>query len=216
VDGDVFGARAFASGWVEAYRNGLLVARRNIGYWWPHYADGGYVGLAFLNAQGAVVDDFGSGTVPGGETMMASGMSSMQVSPSPSGDSEFIVSPTLMNLKANVDPSISQGMPAVVGPKPYVLVPLPDASREKYLTVKPQGDRRDDFIKVIYDVAGSRIQIWRYDLEKGWIQQGRDLSVKFVVGDRFRALVQADGMLEIYRNGKLFAEREVGNSSSTR
>jgi hypothetical protein len=63
VNGDQFGARALADGTVEVYRNGVLIATRDISAW-PHNASGGYLGLWFGNAKDALVDDFGGGTIP--------------------------------------------------------------------------------------------------------------------------------------------------------
>lgn len=62
VDGDQFGARALADGTVEVYRNGGLLATCEVASW-SHYADGGYVGLWFIGAEDAVLDDFGGGTI---------------------------------------------------------------------------------------------------------------------------------------------------------
>ena len=65
VNGDQFGARATASGQVEVYRNGSLLATRNISAW-PYYAAGGFIGLFTINASNAVLDDFGGGDVSAG------------------------------------------------------------------------------------------------------------------------------------------------------
>ncbi|MEK7326405.1 MAG: hypothetical protein AAB217_14235, partial [Chloroflexota bacterium] len=64
VNGDRLGARAKADGTVEVYRNGTLLATRDV-TGWPYYANGGYIGLWFIGVTSAtVVDDFGGGTVP--------------------------------------------------------------------------------------------------------------------------------------------------------
>ena len=63
VNGDQFGARALSNGTVEVYRNGALIATRDISAW-PYNTSGGYIGLWFGNAKDARVDDFGGGTVP--------------------------------------------------------------------------------------------------------------------------------------------------------
>ena len=63
VNGDQFGARARADGTVEIYRNGVLLATRNVTAW-PHYASGGYLGIWFGNAKDALIDNFGGGNVP--------------------------------------------------------------------------------------------------------------------------------------------------------
>jgi hypothetical protein len=65
MDGDIFGARAFGDGTVEVYRNGTLLATRDITSW-AYYAEGGYIGLWFLGADDAILDDFGGGAFPGG------------------------------------------------------------------------------------------------------------------------------------------------------
>lgn len=63
VDGDTFGARARPDGIVEIYRNGELIGTRDVTSW-RFYDKGGYIGLWFLGAKGAILDDFGGGTVP--------------------------------------------------------------------------------------------------------------------------------------------------------
>ena len=49
------------AGQVKVYRNGTLLATRDV-TGWPYYAEGGYIGLWFINAGDAVLDDFGGGT----------------------------------------------------------------------------------------------------------------------------------------------------------
>lgn len=61
-DGDVFGARALANGMVEVYRNGELIGSRDVTTW-RFYDKGGYIGLWFIGARGAVLDDFGGGAL---------------------------------------------------------------------------------------------------------------------------------------------------------
>jgi hypothetical protein len=62
-NGDQFGARATASGALEIYRNGVLVATRDISGW-TFSSSGGRIGLWFINAGANLVDDFGGGTIP--------------------------------------------------------------------------------------------------------------------------------------------------------
>ena len=62
MDGDTFGARALGNGMVEVYRNGALLGARDITSW-RFYDKGGYIGLWFIGARGAVLDDFGGGTI---------------------------------------------------------------------------------------------------------------------------------------------------------
>ncbi len=65
VNGDQLGARAKANGMVEVYRNGSLLATRDV-TGWPYYANGGYVGLWFIStsSDSTFADDFGGGTMP--------------------------------------------------------------------------------------------------------------------------------------------------------
>jgi len=62
ANGDQLGARAKSNGDVEVYKNGTLLATRSVTAW-TYYNSGGRIGLAFVNASGAKVDDFGGGTV---------------------------------------------------------------------------------------------------------------------------------------------------------
>jgi len=62
VNGDQFGARAWENGTVEIYRNGVLLATREVTSW-PYYSSGGYLGLWFGNAKNVLIDDFGGGNV---------------------------------------------------------------------------------------------------------------------------------------------------------
>jgi hypothetical protein len=63
LNSDQFGARATASGVVEVYRNGALIATRDVSGW-TFNTSGGRIGLWFITASNAVVDDFGGGTTP--------------------------------------------------------------------------------------------------------------------------------------------------------
>lgn len=62
VDGDVFRARALGNGMVEVYQNDTMLGSRDITSW-KYYDKGGYVGLWFIGARGAMLDDFGGGTL---------------------------------------------------------------------------------------------------------------------------------------------------------
>ncbi|NWG34981.1 MAG: RHS repeat-associated core domain-containing protein [Chloroflexi bacterium] len=66
-NGDQFGARAKANGDVEVYKNGTLLGTRNVSSW-QYYASGGYIGLWFIDASDALLDDFGGGNVSSGPT----------------------------------------------------------------------------------------------------------------------------------------------------
>ena len=63
--GDTFKARAMAEGIVEVYRNDELLGTRDVTSW-SHYAEGGYIGLWFIDADGTLLDNFGGGTISNG------------------------------------------------------------------------------------------------------------------------------------------------------
>lgn len=68
ANGDVFGARATASGQVEVYRNSSLIGTRDVSAW-PHASKNGYIGLWFINGPTSLLDDFGGGNLgTGGAT----------------------------------------------------------------------------------------------------------------------------------------------------
>jgi hypothetical protein len=67
VNGDKFGARAKANGQVEVYKNGVLLATRDV-TGWPLFASGGYIGIWCLNDKGTFMDDFGGGAAVTGPT----------------------------------------------------------------------------------------------------------------------------------------------------
>ncbi|HRQ40404.1 MAG TPA: hypothetical protein PLD25_21025 [Chloroflexota bacterium] len=62
TNGDQFGARAWENGQVELFRNGVLLAVRDVTDW-PYYSGGGHIGLFMVNANATVLDDFGGGSV---------------------------------------------------------------------------------------------------------------------------------------------------------
>ncbi len=61
-DGDQLSARALADGTVEAYVNGRFVGEANAGSFFA--GKGGRIGLWFIVAADALLDDFGGGNVP--------------------------------------------------------------------------------------------------------------------------------------------------------
>jgi len=60
--GDVFGGRVYASGLVEMYRNGGIVASANVSSW-TDFNKPGRAGLWMINAPNASMDNFGAGAV---------------------------------------------------------------------------------------------------------------------------------------------------------
>ena len=70
ANGDRLGAQALANGSVNVYVNGTVRGAWNVAAW-PYAASGGYIGIFTLDAPGAVLDDFGGGTVgTGGATAL--------------------------------------------------------------------------------------------------------------------------------------------------
>lgn len=208
TNGDLLGVRARADGIVEVYRNSELVAVRNITSW-PYYAQGGYIGLSFYGAEGAVVDDFGGGTLAGGEMMMASTFSTFEAGPQSEGSIEFSVMSSQFDPATDLDRALLQIASTVSGQTAYVMIAKESAGEIVLDRSHSHRTLKDGDLRVLFDMAGQRIQILKYDSQKGWAQVNKDISVRFNVGDRFRLFLRADGTLEIYRNGKLLAKRDV-------
>jgi PKD repeat protein len=59
-DGDEYGARAFADGRVEVFRNRAKLGEVSV-TGWPFYAQGGRIGLWLIGAFNETLDDFGGG-----------------------------------------------------------------------------------------------------------------------------------------------------------
>ena len=62
VAGDRLGARAYANGQLEVYRNATKVGTRNL-VGWPFIDQGGYIGLTLDMVNRGTLDDFGGGDV---------------------------------------------------------------------------------------------------------------------------------------------------------
>jgi phosphatidylserine/phosphatidylglycerophosphate/cardiolipin synthase-like enzyme len=189
--GDQFGARALADGTVEVYKNGTLLATRDITSW-LYYNQGGYIGLWFSGAQNTKVDDFGGGAISGGQQSMLA-----------RATTERNVTAAQLNVTVNSATQFWQGVP--LGQTASVTFSSLQAS------VKPQsnGVWGEGTVQVLYDVPNQRIQVWMYDTTKGWMQIGKNIPVKFTAGDTFSVRALSDSTVEISRNGKLFARRRV-------
>jgi PKD repeat protein/lysophospholipase L1-like esterase/Mg-chelatase subunit ChlD len=193
-NGDQFGARAYADGTVEVYKNGTILATHDITSW-SYYDQGGYIGLWFIDAQDAVLDDFGGGTISGGQQSMMAGGSAPSTTKS--------IETAQLNMTVNTATQFWQG------------VPLDQTASVTFTSlqasVKPQsnGVWGEGTIQVLYDVPNQRIQVWMYDTTKGWTKIGKDIPVKFTAGDTFSVRALPDGTLEISRNGKLLAKRKI-------
>lgn len=64
-------------------------------------------------------------------------------------------------------------------------------------------------IDVVYDPIGHRIQVWTYSTANGWVQHGANLPVTFVNGDQFGAKANANGTIELFRNGNSLGVRDL-------
>jgi hypothetical protein len=203
VDGDTFGARALANGTLEVYRNGELQATRDITSW-SHYADGGYIGLWFIGAENAVLDDFGGGAISGGMESMSMAGGALE-----SQNAEMSLTPEQSDVTLTDANVFWQGVP--IGSKEEPSVTFRQLNREAGGLTKPQsnGVWGEGIVEVRYDVTNRRIQVWMVDTKNGWAKYGKDIPVKFTEGDAFKVRTHADGTVEIYRNGKLLARLDV-------
>jgi hypothetical protein len=193
-NGDQFGARAYGDGTVEVYKNGTLLAMRDITSW-SYYDQGGYIGLWFVDAQDAVLDDFGGGTISSGIQSMMAGGSAPSTTKS--------IEAAQLNMTVNTATQFWQGVPL----DQTAIVTF--SSLQASLKPQSNGVWGEGTVQVLYDVPNQRLQIWMYDATKGWMQIGKDIPVKFTAGDTFTVQVNSDGTLEISRNGKLLAKRKV-------
>jgi RHS repeat-associated protein len=66
----------------------------------------------------------------------------------------------------------------------------------------------EDIIQLMYDVPNGHIQVWKFE-GKTWMQQGKDIPLKFADGDVFTIFAGKDGTVEIRRNGKLLTTRQL-------
>jgi len=203
ANGDHLSVRAYADGMVEVYKNGILFGRRDITAW-PYYANGGYIGVGFVGASGAKVDDFGGGTLTSGmQSLLAGGGESSLAAAS----SESIEADP-WNVEFSSAGQFWQGVPLGTNQTASLTV----TNTQTNLRPKPEsnGVWGEGTVQVLYDVPNQSIQVWEYDTVKGWQQVGKDISSKFTTGDVFTARVLPDGTLELSRNGKLLAKRKVG------
>jgi hypothetical protein len=61
VAGDTIGARAYANGGVEVYRNGNLIGAGNVSAW-QYYSLGGKIGIWTIGSKNGLMDNFFGGT----------------------------------------------------------------------------------------------------------------------------------------------------------
>ena len=66
-------------------------------------------------------------------------------------------------------------------------------------------------IDVLYDPVNQRVQVWTYSSFGGWLQHGSNIPVTFANNDQFGARVNANGTVEIFRNGSSIGTRDVSS-----
>lgn len=120
LNGDQFGARAKANGIVEVYRNGTLLGSRDV-TGWTYAANGGYIGLWYINAGNASLDDFGGGTVAVGSTntplpLTPTGTSTSTSTSTPPHTTTF--TPTKSSTPTNTLTSTSTFTPTITSTSP--------------------------------------------------------------------------------------------------
>lgn len=64
-------------------------------------------------------------------------------------------------------------------------------------------------IEVLYNPAGSKVQVFTYTSSQDWVQRGADIPVSFAAGDQFGARAKSDGTVEVYKNGSLVGSRDI-------
>lgn len=205
ADGDRIGARALSDGTVEVYRNDELLATRDVSSW-PYYAEGGYIGLWFIGAEDAVLDDFGGGSIESGDGLMGrgeeSGLSGEGLSLEE--DLSFEAEYDPLNVVLSDAGVFWQGIPA--GFEGEAVLTLTTLGQD---TNKPQGNGAtgEGVIEVVYDIPAGMIRLWTNDPEIGWHQIGKNIPVEFAAGDQFSVRIAEDGLLGIYQNGSLVTQR---------
>lgn len=64
-------------------------------------------------------------------------------------------------------------------------------------------------IDVVYDPGNQRVQVWTFSTSGGWVQHGANIPVTFVNNDQFGARANANGTIEIFRNGSSIGTRDL-------
>ncbi|HQV92959.1 MAG TPA: amidase domain-containing protein [Anaerolineales bacterium] len=188
--GDQFGARALADGTVEVYKNGTLLATRDITSW-LYYDQGGYIGLWFSGAQNTRVDDFGGGAISSGQQSMLAGSTARSITADQ------------LNMTVNSVAQFWQGI-RLGHTASVTFTSLQDDAKPESNGVWGEGT-----VQVLYNIPNQLAQVWMYDTAIGWRQIGKDIPVAFAVGDQFYVRTAANGAVVIYKNGILLARRRV-------
>ncbi len=88
--GDRFGARAYANGTIEVYKNGVMFGSCSAGNW-PFTTSGGRIGVLTFDAQASRFDDFG-----GGDAVLDTNTKPHVVITSPLADAWFVEGDTIV------------------------------------------------------------------------------------------------------------------------
>jgi RHS repeat-associated protein len=181
----------------------VLQLQQNLGPGIPYFESrrGSHIGLWFIGAGDARLDNFGGGDVSGGESLVIEGPSN-PIS-TPAVDSFNMTSPDASPFWQGLTLGASQ--PSLI-----------TFSNVNGTIGKPRsnGVWGDNTVQALYDIPNNRIQLWRYDAQAGWIQSGADIPVTFASGDVFSARALSNGTVEIQRNGVLLATRVVTVASA--
>lgn len=98
--GDQYGARALADGTLEIYKNGSLVATRDV-HSWPGSSGEGYIGLWYADASAQKLDDFGGGNVNTSPTPTPFNTSTPTNTPTATNAPSITSTPTRTSTPAN-------------------------------------------------------------------------------------------------------------------
>lgn len=96
--GDQIGARAYANGRVEAYRNSALIGAGTLPSTWPGRTAAGGIGFALTGASAARHDDFGGGTL-----MLTSNTPPNAIARAPHDSSFYIAADTIRLVASGAD-----------------------------------------------------------------------------------------------------------------
>lgn len=209
-DGDQLGVRVDENGTVTIYVNSMLLSTLDAsGY--QYNAQGGRIGLYVeqYSSNTTRIDDFGGGTVTGGETFLTTAVRAVALDPS-AGSAEFVVAARHSVGNSALDPTFFPAGTAQADQRASVILP-PPGSADLYSSTEPRSQElwAAGTIQVLFEVAPGRIQIFTYALGDGWVPHGDDIPAEFEEGNRFRVSIGDGGLVEIYRNGELFTKREV-------
>ncbi len=190
---------------MEVYKNGSLLATRNVSSW-QYYANGGYIGVWFIAAEEAVLDNFGGGTVQGGQ-----GFTNNNRDTSRNRITNQEKDPDPYDVELTNAEIFWQGI--AIGSELITKVTFTQlnksANEQNATRQKPQSNGLwgEDVIQVLYDVPNNRIQVWKFE-GKAWVQVGADIPIQFVDGDVFTVFANKDGTVEIYHAGQLLSTRQ--------